>query len=50
MFKPIIDHQYAVIDNWYDNDTMIYYITDLTAMRCFYLRECDYIKYRDIFN
>ena len=50
MFKPISNHQYVVIDHWYDNDTMIYYITDLTAMRHFYIRECDYLKYRDLFK
>ena len=50
MFKPIENHQYCVIDFWYDNDTFIYYISDLTAMRNYYIRENVYQKYSYLFK
>lgn len=50
MFKPAENHQYCVIDYWYDNDTFIYYISDLTAMRKYYIRENVYQKYSYLFK
>ena len=50
MFKPIDNHQYCVIDYWYVNGNLTYSVSDLTAMRHYYLTENEYQEYLYLFK